>query len=89
MRQAFCTVWNGIFDAIEFVTGKALNFKIFTPASELLEAIGDAEGTQAQELGDVILSRHMNTPYVQGVATTDPDTILKFVWKTCQVHFIR
>ncbi|KAJ6609718.1 hypothetical protein B0H10DRAFT_1954356 [Mycena sp. CBHHK59/15] len=35
-REAFVLVWNGIFDAIETITGKKLNFKLFSPKSKLL-----------------------------------------------------
>ncbi|KAJ7053187.1 hypothetical protein C8F01DRAFT_997005, partial [Mycena amicta] len=88
-RAAFRLVWNGIFDAIHSLTGRSLNFRIFAASSELLGAIGDSEGAQAQGLGDVILSRHMNTPTVRGEPTVNTDTILKSIWKTCRVHYIR
>ena len=88
-REAFVLVWNGIFEAIETITGKALNFKVFSKTSSLLGALGDSEGAQAQALGDVIILRRLNLPEVDGMATVDVDTILMFVWKTCLVHFIR
>ncbi|KAJ7777643.1 hypothetical protein DFH07DRAFT_766393 [Mycena maculata] len=88
-REAFVLVWNGIFEAIETITGKALNFKVFSKSSSLLGALGDSEGAQAQALGDVIILRRLNLPEVDGMATVDVDTILMFVWKTCLVHFIR
>lgn len=88
-RGAFVMVWNGIFDAIETITTKALNFQLFSPKSKLLGAIGDSEGAQAQGLGDVIILRRMNLLNVHGVPTVDVDSILKFIWKTCIVHFNR
>ncbi|KAJ6576380.1 hypothetical protein B0H10DRAFT_2102638 [Mycena sp. CBHHK59/15] len=88
-REAFVLVWNGIFDAIETITGKKLNFKLFSPKSKLLGVIGDSEGAQAQGLGDIIILRHMNLLSVAGVATVDIDSILMFIWKTCIVHFNR
>ncbi|KAJ6540912.1 hypothetical protein B0H10DRAFT_2137966 [Mycena sp. CBHHK59/15] len=88
-REAFVLVWNGIFDAIETITGKKLNFKLFSPKSKLLGIIGDSEGAQAQGLGDVIILRHMNLLSVAGVATVDIDSILMFIWKMCIVHFNR
>ncbi|KAJ7756730.1 hypothetical protein B0H14DRAFT_3512057 [Mycena olivaceomarginata] len=60
-RAAFVLVWNGIFQAIETITGHTLNFKAFSPKSKLLGAIGDSEGAQAQRLGDVVILRHMNS----------------------------
>ncbi|KAF7333760.1 hypothetical protein MVEN_02332700 [Mycena venus] len=88
-REAFVVVWNGIFEAIKSITGKSLNFKVFSEKSSLLGAIGDSEGAQAQGLGDVIILRQMNTPQVNGVPTVTVVSILLFVWKTCLVHFKR
>ena len=82
-------VWNGIFDAIATITGKILNFKVFSPNSSLLGAIGDSEGAQAQGLGDVIILRRMNTAAVNGIPTVTVDDILLVIWKTCLVHFKR
>ncbi|KAJ7789997.1 hypothetical protein B0H14DRAFT_3161631 [Mycena olivaceomarginata] len=88
-REAFVVVWNGIFEAIKLITGKSLNFKVFSKKSSLLGAIGDSEGAQAQGLGDVIILRQMNTPHVNGVPTVTVVSILLFIWKTCLVHFKR
>ncbi|KAJ7677521.1 hypothetical protein B0H17DRAFT_1206935 [Mycena rosella] len=88
-RGAFVLVWSGIFDAIERITGKAVNFKVFSRTGCLLGAIGDAEGAQAQGLGDVIILRGMNTSTVNGTSTVTVDSILLFIWKTCLVHFKR
>ncbi|KAJ7908033.1 hypothetical protein B0H13DRAFT_1879033 [Mycena leptocephala] len=88
-REAFVLVWNGIFEAIEALTGKALNFKVFSKTSCLLDALGDSEGAQAQALGDVIILRRLNLKEVDGTETVDVDTILMFIWKTCIVHFNR
>ncbi|KAJ7157483.1 hypothetical protein C8R46DRAFT_1294194 [Mycena filopes] len=88
-RETFVLVWNGIFDAIEQITGRAVNFKIFSKNSSLLGAIGDSEGAQAQGLGDVIILRGMNSPSVNGSPTVTVDSILFFIWKTCLVHFKR
>ncbi|KAJ7829316.1 hypothetical protein B0H14DRAFT_3144043 [Mycena olivaceomarginata] len=88
-REAFVLVWNGIFEAIQTITGQSLNFKVFSKSSSLLGALGDSEGAQAQALGDVIILRRLNLKAVDGVATVDVDTILMFVWKTCLVHFKR
>ncbi|KAF8146022.1 hypothetical protein K438DRAFT_1628949 [Mycena galopus ATCC 62051] len=85
-RDTFVLVWNGIFQAIETITGKKLNFKVFFPRSKLLGAIGDSEGAQAQGLGDVIILRRMNSAAGIGL---DVDDILSLVWKTCIVHFNR
>jgi hypothetical protein len=83
-REAFVLVWNGIFEAIETITGKALNFKAFSAKSKLLGAIGDSEGAQAQGLGDVIILRRMNS-----TTAWEVDLILMLIWKTCIVHFNR
>jgi hypothetical protein len=83
-REAFVLVWNGIFEAIETITGKALNFKAFSAKSKLLGAIGDSEGAQAQGLGDVIILRRMNS-----TTGWEVDLILMLIWKTCIVHFNR
>ncbi|KAJ7475595.1 hypothetical protein B0H11DRAFT_2427262 [Mycena galericulata] len=88
-REAFVLVWNEIFDAIETITGKKLNFHIFSPKSKLLGVIGDSEGAQAQGLGDVIILRRMNSLTVNGNDTIDVDSILLVIWKTCIVHFHR
>ncbi|KAJ7727651.1 hypothetical protein DFH07DRAFT_782395 [Mycena maculata] len=88
-RESFVLVWNGIFETIQAVTGKALNFKIFSKTSCLLGAISDSEGAQAQALGDVIILRRMNTQEVEGSATVEVNIILMFIWKTCIVHFNR
>lgn len=88
-REAFVVVWNGIFEAIKSITGKSLNFKVFSNKSSLLGVIGDSEGAQAQGLGDVIILRQMNTPDVNGVPTVTVVGILLFIWKTCLVHFKR
>ncbi|KAJ7158444.1 hypothetical protein C8R46DRAFT_1289908 [Mycena filopes] len=88
-REAFVLVWNGIFEAVESITGKPVNFKVFSSTSSLLGAIGDSEGAQAQGLGDVIILRRMNTSAVGGIATVTVDAILLFIWKTCLVHFKR
>ena len=88
-REAFVVVWNGVFEAIKSITGKSLNFKVFSKKSSLLGAIGDSEGAQAQGLGDVIILRQMNTPQVNGVPTVTVVSILLFIWKTCLVHFKR
>ncbi|KAF8174828.1 hypothetical protein K438DRAFT_1771414 [Mycena galopus ATCC 62051] len=56
-REAFVLVWNGIFEAIQTITGQSLNFKVFSKSSSLLGALGDSEGAQAQALGDVIILR--------------------------------
>ncbi|KAF8143762.1 hypothetical protein K438DRAFT_1993568 [Mycena galopus ATCC 62051] len=88
-REAFVLIWNGIFEAIQTITGQSLNFKVFSKSSSLLGALGDSEGAQAQALGDVIILRQLNLKAVDGVATVDVDTILMFVWKTCLVHFQR
>ncbi|KAJ7505079.1 hypothetical protein B0H11DRAFT_1980187 [Mycena galericulata] len=88
-REAFVLVWNGIFDAIETITGKKLNLKIFSDKSKLLGIIGDSEGAQAQGLGDVIILRRMNLLTANGIATVDIDSILIVIWKTCIVHFNR
>ncbi|KAJ7735281.1 hypothetical protein DFH07DRAFT_780072 [Mycena maculata] len=86
-RESFVLVWNGIFETIQAVTGKALNFKIFFKTSCLLGAIGNSEGAQAQALGDVIILRCMNTQEVDGSAMVEVNVILMFIWKTCIVHF--
>ncbi|KAJ7700941.1 hypothetical protein B0H16DRAFT_1483720 [Mycena metata] len=83
---AFVMVWNGIFTAIETITGKKLNFQVFSSKSKLLGAIGDSEGAQAQGLGDVIILRQMN---LNAGAGLDVDSILMLIWKTCIVHFNR
>ncbi|KAJ7744261.1 hypothetical protein DFH07DRAFT_963793 [Mycena maculata] len=88
-RESFVLVWIGIFETIQAVTGKTLNFKIFSKTSCLLGAIGDSEGAQAQALGDVIILRRMNTQEVDGSATVEVNVILMFIWKTCIVHFNR
>ncbi|KAJ7733189.1 hypothetical protein B0H14DRAFT_2639676 [Mycena olivaceomarginata] len=86
-REAFVLVWNGIFEAIQTITGQSLNFKVFSKSSSLLGVLGDSEGAQAQALDDVIILRRLNLKAVDDVATVDVDTILMFVWKTCLVHF--
>ncbi|KAJ7231611.1 hypothetical protein C8J57DRAFT_1250974 [Mycena rebaudengoi] len=88
-RGSFVLVWNGTFEAIAKITGKELNFKVFSKKSNLLGAIGDSEGPQAQALGDVIILRRLNLLEVNGTPTVDVDTILTFIWKTCIVHFNR
>ncbi|KAJ6454741.1 hypothetical protein C8R47DRAFT_1252140 [Mycena vitilis] len=88
-REAFVLVWNGIFQAIESITGTALNFKVFSKTSCLLGALGDSEGAQAQALGDVIILRRLNLKEVNGTASVEVDVILMFIWKTCIVHFNR
>ncbi|KAJ6450516.1 hypothetical protein C8R45DRAFT_848984 [Mycena sanguinolenta] len=88
-REAFVIVWNGIFEVIKLITGKSVNFKVFSKTSSLLGAIGDSEGAQAQGLGDVIILRQMNTPEVNGTPTVTVDAILLVIWKTCLVHFKR
>ncbi|KAJ7148363.1 hypothetical protein C8R46DRAFT_1044904 [Mycena filopes] len=86
-RAAFVLVWDGIFTAIETITGKKLNFQVFNSRnSKLLGVIGDSEGAQAQGLGDVIILRQMNTSAGQGL---DVDSLLMLIWKTCIVHFNR
>ncbi|KAJ6451028.1 hypothetical protein C8R45DRAFT_946435 [Mycena sanguinolenta] len=82
-------VWNGIFDAIEKITGKKLNFKVFSTKSKLLGVIGDSEGAQAQGLADVIILRQMNPPSVAGFDTVHFNAILMVIWKMCIVHFNR
>ncbi|KAJ7821595.1 hypothetical protein B0H14DRAFT_1331310 [Mycena olivaceomarginata] len=82
-------VWQGFLSVIHTITGRLLNFKVFSPSSHLLAAIGDAEGAQAMALGDVIISRTLNKPTVNGVPTVDTTSILTFIWKTCRVHFDR
>ncbi|KAF7371891.1 hypothetical protein MVEN_00046400 [Mycena venus] len=42
-RHVYQSVWQGFFSAIHTITGKSLNFKVFSPSSHLLAAIGDAE----------------------------------------------
>ncbi|KAK7038508.1 hypothetical protein R3P38DRAFT_3391671 [Favolaschia claudopus] len=84
-RDAFVLVWGGIFDSIEAITGKKLNFKAFSPSSNLLGAIGDSEGAQAQGLADVIILRQMN----RDSPGMHFDNILMLIWKTCLVHFTR
>ncbi|KAJ6601964.1 hypothetical protein DFH09DRAFT_1069509 [Mycena vulgaris] len=86
-REAFVLVWNGIFEAITKITGKAIDFKVFSKASSLLGAIGHSEGAQAQGLGDVIILRGMNSSAVNGIPTVTVNGILVFIWKTCIVHF--
>ncbi|KAJ7702897.1 hypothetical protein B0H16DRAFT_1483034 [Mycena metata] len=81
-RGAFVMVWNGIFTTIETITGKKLNFQVFSSKSNLLGAIGDSEGAQAQGLGDVIILRQMNLNAGVGL---DVDSILMLIWKTCIV----
>ncbi|KAJ7460145.1 hypothetical protein FB451DRAFT_1181819 [Mycena latifolia] len=88
-REAFVLVWNGIFQVIQTITGKELNFKIFNQNSSLLGVIGDSEGAQAQGLGDVIILRRMNPSEIDGIPCVPVDIILTFVWKTCIVHFYR
>ncbi|KAJ6555805.1 hypothetical protein B0H19DRAFT_1261963 [Mycena capillaripes] len=88
-RGAFVLVWGGIFDAIETITGKKINFKTFSPQSKLLGVIGDSEGAQAQGLGDVIILRHMNLLTIGKPPAVDVDSILMLIWKTCIVHFNR
>ncbi|KAJ7257980.1 hypothetical protein C8J57DRAFT_1234525 [Mycena rebaudengoi] len=88
-RETFVLVWNGIFEAIEKITGKAINFKVFSKASSLLGAIGDSEGVQAQGLDDVIILRGMDSSAVNGIPTVTVNGILVFIWKTCIVHFKR
>ncbi|KAJ7243221.1 hypothetical protein C8J57DRAFT_1243515 [Mycena rebaudengoi] len=61
---AFVLVWSIIFDAIETIAGKKLNFQIFSSKSNLLGVIGDSEGAQAQGLEDVIILRRKNLPAV-------------------------
>ncbi|KAJ7468536.1 hypothetical protein FB451DRAFT_1177325 [Mycena latifolia] len=77
----------GIFQAIQTITGKELNFKIFNQNSSLLGVIGDSEGAQAQGLGNVIILRRMNPSEIDGIPCVHVDIILTFVWKTCIVHF--
>ncbi|KAJ6527616.1 hypothetical protein DFH09DRAFT_1094779 [Mycena vulgaris] len=86
-REAFILVWNGIFETIQAITGKAINFKVFSKNSCLLGALGNSEDAQAQTLGDVIILRQLNLKEVDGIPTVDVDIILMFIWKTCIVHF--
>lgn len=48
-RGAFQLVWDGIFDAVKVLTGKELVFQLFSKSSELMGAIGDAEGAKKSE----------------------------------------
>ncbi|KAJ7824290.1 hypothetical protein B0H14DRAFT_2597308 [Mycena olivaceomarginata] len=43
LDKTFLIVWNGIFEAIKLITGKSLNFKVFSKTSSLLGAIGDSK----------------------------------------------
>ncbi|KAE9384038.1 hypothetical protein BT96DRAFT_842891, partial [Gymnopus androsaceus JB14] len=88
-RSAFQLVWDGIFDAVKVLTGKELVFRLFSKSSELMGAIGDAEGAQAQALGDTVISRRMNNPAVSKMASFNADEILLSIWKTCLVHYTR
>ncbi|KAJ7702531.1 hypothetical protein B0H16DRAFT_1639892 [Mycena metata] len=88
-REAFRLVWDGVFDAIQALTGHVLNFKNFDKKSSLLGALGDSEGAQAQGLGDVLILRRMVPQHIGGMIMTDVDIILMFIWKTCIVHFNR
>ncbi|KAJ7812272.1 hypothetical protein B0H13DRAFT_1666278 [Mycena leptocephala] len=88
-REAFVLVWNGIFDAIDAITRKKLNFNIFAAKSKLLGAIGDSEGAQVQGLGGVIILRRMNLSTSGAPLAVDVDSILMLIWKTCIVHFNR
>ncbi|KAF9008367.1 hypothetical protein BDQ17DRAFT_1323705 [Cyathus striatus] len=86
-QEAFFNVWNGLFSAIKVVMGKELNFKIFSSGSSLLGVIGDAEGTQAQGFGDMVLAWCLNNSNKTGLVLPDSNSILMYLWKTCLVHF--
>ncbi|KAJ7749092.1 hypothetical protein DFH07DRAFT_775559 [Mycena maculata] len=53
------------------ITGKALNFKLFSKKSRLLGPLEDSKGAQAHALGDVIILCHLNLPEVDVMATVD------------------
>ncbi|KAF8983291.1 hypothetical protein BDQ17DRAFT_1378123 [Cyathus striatus] len=88
-REAFFNIWNGLFSSVKVVTGKELNFHIFSPSSPLLGVIGDAEGAQAQGFGDMVLARSLNKSNQTGIILSDSDSVLLHLWKTCLVHFNR
>ncbi|KAF9018763.1 hypothetical protein BDZ89DRAFT_1165024, partial [Hymenopellis radicata] len=88
-RTAFQRVWSDTFDAIREITGKALNFQIFSPKSRLLCAIGDSEGAQAQGFADTIISHRMHEFEGSVYVNMGVDELLMHLWKTCLVHFDR
>ncbi|KAK7014626.1 hypothetical protein R3P38DRAFT_2410036, partial [Favolaschia claudopus] len=84
-RGCFVIIWAVSLTQSRQLPVKKLNFKAFSPSSNLLGAIGNSEGAQAQGLADVIILRQMN----RDSPGMHFDNILMLIWKTCLVHFTR
>ncbi|KAL0061060.1 hypothetical protein AAF712_012122 [Marasmius tenuissimus] len=81
-QVVFRYIWDGIFNSICNVTGQELNFKAFALSSLLVCALGDAEGAQAQGLGDIIISRRINIGPKSQYTGANPDILICYIWKT-------
>lgn len=85
-REAFRRMWAGLWDTIETVTGKPVQFK-FMDGMGLRAIVVDGCKAQVDACGDDLLIR--NDPKKSGIDTDDPQVIVQHIIRTCVVHLDR
>lgn len=83
-QQAFCMIWHGWMDAIRTITGKPLLIKALHGEGQHVTFLMDRCAVQVQGLGDHLLT--LNDPAKSGISTSDPDELVQYMIRMCDVH---
>ncbi|KAF7800308.1 hypothetical protein EIP86_011557 [Pleurotus ostreatoroseus] len=85
-RETYRQLWSGLWDLVENVTGRKIQFK-FMHGSGIRAIVVDGNKAQVQGCGDSLAAR--NNPGVSGVAEHDPEKLVQYIIKLCKVHIDR
>ncbi|KAF8514442.1 hypothetical protein BU17DRAFT_94529 [Hysterangium stoloniferum] len=83
-RQAYRLIWTEWFKAIERVTNKSIKFKALHKEGKHAIFMVDGSAPQMQGLGDFLLTQ--NDPLVSRIATKDPQIIVQYCSRICNIH---
>ncbi|KAF8508185.1 hypothetical protein BU17DRAFT_70896 [Hysterangium stoloniferum] len=83
-RQAYRLIWTEWFKAIERVTNKSVKFKALHKEGKHAIFMVDGSAPQVQGLGDFLLTQ--NDPLVSRIATKDPQIIVQYCSRICNIH---
>ncbi|KAF8518841.1 hypothetical protein BU17DRAFT_90642 [Hysterangium stoloniferum] len=81
---AYRLIWTEWFKAIEHVTNKSVKFKALHKEGKHAIFMVDGSAPQMQGLGDFLLTQ--NDPLVSRIATKDPQIIVQYCSRICNIH---
>lgn len=79
-------MWTALWDTIERVTGKPVQFK-FIHGSGIRAIVMDGCKAQVEACGDDLVRR--NKPEQSGIIEMDPQVIVQYIVRTCLIHLDR